>query len=81
MYADDTNLTYSGHDLNSIQFHLNKDLENVNIWLILNKLTLNMTETEYILMGSRQRLRTLSHDNLTFEISGICSDRVGCPLD
>ena len=26
MYADDTNLTYSGSDINTIQFHLNEDL-------------------------------------------------------
>ncbi|CAB4021146.1 Hypothetical predicted protein [Paramuricea clavata] len=75
MYADDTNLTYSGSDTNSIQFHLNEDLENINEWLISNKLTLNMTKTEYMLIGSRQRLSTLS-DNPSFEINGIPLDRV-----
>jgi hypothetical protein len=60
MYADDTNLAYSGSDINTIQFHLNEDLENINEWLISNKLTLNMTKTEYMLIGSRQRLSTLS---------------------
>jgi retron-type reverse transcriptase len=34
MYADDTNLTYSGSDINTIQLHLNEDLENINEWLI-----------------------------------------------
>jgi hypothetical protein len=75
MYADDTNLTYSGSDINTIQFHLNEDLENINEWLISNKLTLNMTKTEYMLIGSRQRLSTLS-DNPSFEINGIPLDRV-----
>ncbi|CAB4035694.1 Hypothetical predicted protein, partial [Paramuricea clavata] len=75
MYADDTNLTYSGSDTNTIQFHLNEDLENINEWLISNKLTLNMTKTEYMLIGSRQRLSTLS-DNPSFEINGIPLDRV-----
>ena len=46
MYAEDTNLTYSGSDINTIQFHLNEDLENINEWLISNK-------TEYMLIGSR----------------------------
>ena len=75
MYADDTNLAYSGSDINTIQFHLNEDLENINEWLISNKLTLNMTKTEYMLIGSRQRLSTLS-DNPSFEINGIPLDRV-----
>ena len=38
MYAEDTNLTYSGSDINTFQFHLNEDLENINEWLISNKL-------------------------------------------
>ena len=75
MYADDSNLTYSGSDIKTIQFHLNEDLENINEWLISNKLTLNMTKTEYMLIGSRQRLNTLS-DNPSFEINGIPLDRV-----
>ena len=75
MYADDTNLTYSGSDINTIQFHLNEDLANINEWLISNKLTLNMTKTEYMLIGSIQRLSTLS-GNPSFEINGIPLDRV-----
>jgi hypothetical protein len=46
MYAEDTNLTYSVSDINTIQFHLNEDLENINEWLISNK-------TEYMLIGSK----------------------------
>jgi hypothetical protein len=43
--------------------------------LISNKLTLHMTKTEYVLIGSRQRLSTLS-DNPSFEINGNPLDRV-----
>ena len=49
MYADDTNLTYAGNDIYALESKLNQDLENVNEWLISNKLTLNMTKTEYSL--------------------------------
>ena len=31
-----------------------------NHWLIANKLTLNMTKTEFMLIGSRQKLNSLS---------------------
>ena len=60
MYADDTRLTYAGFSADNIQFFLNDDLVNVSNWLIANKLTLKMTKTEFMLIGSRQRLCTLT---------------------
>ena len=60
MYADDTHLTYADNDICSIEASLNQDLSNINRWLIANKLTLNMTKTEFMLIGSRQKLNSLS---------------------
>ena len=59
MYADDTHLTYADN-ICSIETALNQDLSNINRWLIANKLTLNMTKTEFMLIGSRQKLNSLS---------------------
>ena len=73
MYADDTNLTYSGNDINTIQLNL-EDLLNAHEWLISNKLILNLTKAEYMLIRSRQRQSTLS-ENYFPEINGILSDR------
>ena len=56
MYADDTHITYADKDLNIIQSCLNEDLLNISKWLIANKLTLNMTKNEFMLIGSRQKL-------------------------
>ena len=73
MYADDTHITYAGVDVNSIQLNLNHDLDNLNKWLISNKLTLNSAKTEFMLIGSRQKLSTLSNplklsiDNVAIE--------------
>ena len=53
MYADDTHLTYAGDNADNIQLHQNQDLENVHNWLRANKLTLNLTKTEFMLIGSR----------------------------
>ena len=58
MYANDTNLSFAGNNVLGIQQNLNQDLENVNEWLIANKLTLNQSKTEFMLIGSRQRIRT-----------------------
>ena len=45
MYADDTSLTLSAHDLTKF----NKDLEEVQKWLKSNKLTFNVKKTKYMM--------------------------------
>ena len=59
MYAHDTHLTFVYNDISVINDALNRDLDLVNNWLISNKLTLNTSITEFMLIGSRQRLRAL----------------------
>ena len=60
MYVDDTHLTYWSGNIHFIQSSLNKDLLNISHWLTANKLTLNMTKTEFMLIGSRlQELNNL----------------------
>ena len=59
MYADDTHLTYARNNIHNIQTSLNEYLENVHGWVRANKLTLNMTKTDFMLIGSRQRLSTV----------------------
>ena len=41
---------------------LNNDLENIHQWLLANKLTLNKKKTEYMIVGSRQRLAKIDND-------------------
>ena len=60
MYADDTHIIYGSADLHSMQSSLNRDLRNIHEWLLCNKLTLNTTKNEFMLIGSRQKLSTLS---------------------
>ena len=61
MYADDTlHLTYASNNIDNIQTCLKEDLENVHNWLRANKITLNMTKTKFMLIGSRQRLSTVT---------------------
>ena len=51
MYVDDTHLTYWSGNVHFIQSSLNEDLLNISRWLTANKLTLNMTKTEFILIS------------------------------
>ena len=58
MYADDTHITFASNNTQSINTVLNEDLARVEKWLTANKLTLNASKTEFMLIGSRQRLST-----------------------
>ena len=60
MFPDDIHLTYADKDIGSIEVSLNRDLLNIKRWLIANKLTLNMTKTEFMSIRSRQKLYSLS---------------------
>jgi len=60
MYADNTSLTFASADLNRLSDRLNYDLDRVFIWLSANKLTLNLSKTEFMLVASRQKLSALS---------------------
>ena len=47
--------THSSNDLEEIDRSVNIDLGRIPIWLAANKLTLNTTKTNFLLIGSRQR--------------------------
>ena len=62
MYADDTSITFASSDVDEINncfnhslLCFNHDFERIGVWLVVNKLTLNMTKTEFFLIGSKQR--------------------------
>ena len=46
MYADDT---FASDNVEEINERINSDLEEIRLWLAANKLTLNMTKTEFLL--------------------------------
>ena len=49
VYADDTNLPVAGRLVKILKQHaLNSELENVHVWLIANKLTLNVIVDEHL---------------------------------
>ena len=75
MYADDTHITYAGSDLHLIQSSLSHDHEKLSKCLVSNRLTLNSTKTEFMLISSRQRLTTLS-DTLELSIDNVLIEQV-----
>ena len=66
MYADNTTIiSFVDKIFYNVEFELNEALKNLNEWLIANKLSFNVTKTEFMIIGSRQRLQT--HDNNEFK--------------
>ena len=59
MFADDTSLTAVGKTFNEVEEIANKDLKNVKAWLSSNKLSLNIAKTEYLLIGSRPKIKRM----------------------
>ena len=65
MFADDTNVSLASSTLFELENVLNQELQNLNIWLRVNKLSLNIAKTEFMIIGSRQRLNINVNDILT----------------
>ena len=49
---------------------VNLELRNLHRWLITNGLNLNIAKTEFIVIGSNQRLHALSNHQIDIEIDG-----------
>ena len=62
-FADDTMIILSAKNNNLLFQKGNKELENIDNWLIANKLSLNVKKTKYILFSSRTT-KTLSKDSV-----------------
>ena len=68
LFADDTNLTASGDSILYYENAVNSDLENLRKWLIANRLTLNVAKTEFMLIGTKQMIKSISNLQLTVVI-------------
>ena len=62
MFADDTIISIHSTLPIEIQDYQNHDLENIHQWLLAKKLTLNREKTEYMIIGSRQKLSKMLNE-------------------
>jgi hypothetical protein len=56
MFADDTAIYFSAKTANEVECNLNYDLGLIQRWLNVNRLSLNIDKTVFMLIGSRQKL-------------------------
>ena len=71
MFADDSNISFSGTILFELENLMNSSLINLNRWLIANKLSLNIAKTVFMVIGSRQRLATFNNDELRVAVDTV----------
>jgi len=69
IYADDTNAILSHHDLNYLVRSINNELSNLSLWFKVNKLSLNINKTNYIIFKNRHSNRT--YNNVHIFIDGV----------
>ena len=66
LFADDTSIFYSHKNLKNVEITLNNELAKVSEWLIANKLTLNVSESNFVIFHPPQKK---VHTNITLYIN------------
>ena len=56
--------------MTNLQDAVNLELRNLQRWLITNRLSLNIAKTEFMVIGSSQRIHALSNYQIDIEIDG-----------
>ena len=55
LFADDANLFFRHKNINILQSDVNTELNNINVWLCANKLSLNVEKSNFVLFHPSQR--------------------------
>ena len=56
LFADDTNIVFSDKCLTTLESRVNTEIQKISRWLQINKLSLNIKKTNYILFKSKKKL-------------------------
>ena len=68
MFADDTNISIAAEPVTELESIINSELKNLHQWLIADRLSLNDAKTEFLIIGSRQRLMIHNSKQINIEI-------------
>ena len=56
LFADDTNVFYSGIEIQTICGCISRELDKLHVCLSVNKLSLNVDKNNFILFGNRKHI-------------------------
>ena len=71
LFADDTNIFCSDTNILNLSKTVSKELDKLNIWFAVNKLSLNISKTNFIIFGNRKFNEKLSITINEFEIERV----------
>ena len=60
LFADDTNMFYCNNYVNELIRQTNAELDKLNVWFSVNRLSLNIAKTNYMIFGNRALKTSLS---------------------
>ena len=60
LFADDMNVFSCNNDINEIIRNTNSELDQLNVWCSVNRLSLSITKTNYMIFGNRALKKYLS---------------------
>lgn len=62
LFADDTSLSYSSDTVEDLEYTLNNNLIKINEWLLCNKLSLNVSKSNFVnFYPSKKKLTDLPY--------------------
>lgn len=71
LFADDTNIFCSGNDLNQLAETVNNEMSKLHVWFNINKLSLNLAKTKFILFGKKGYNKSIN-----IQVNGVNIERV-----
>ena len=74
MFADYTNLFFKHANINELFVNGNNELQKISKWFKLNKLSLNIKKTNFILFSNKDKI--INTENLNVLIDNIVIDQV-----
>ena len=74
LFADDTNIFLEGTDIDEMCTIMNSEIEKLCSWLNVNKLSLNVEKTHYMVFTKRQNLKV----NVPLQIMNVNIKQVDC---
>ena len=76
LFADDTTILYSHKDINSKIELINKELDEVTNWFKANKLSVNASKTNFMIMGTPHMTSTKTREDLNVLLDNTVLERV-----
>ena len=62
MYADDTCVTIASENLTDLITDVKNELESISNWIRINKLSLNSSKSEFMVVGHRRKLNRVGNE-------------------